>query len=50
MQLDDETEVHLKAGDVVVQRGAMHNWLNRGTEHCTIAFVRVGARPEETPP
>src|SRR5208337_1304370 len=47
MQLDDATEVHLKAGDVVVQRSTIHNWVNRGTENCTVAFVRVGAKPEE---
>jgi mannose-6-phosphate isomerase-like protein (cupin superfamily) len=47
MQLDATTEVHLKAGDVVVQRGTIHNWLNRGTKDCTLAFVRVGAKPEE---
>ena len=47
MQLDEATEVQLKAGDVVVQRGTIHNWINRGTAHCTVAFVRVGARPEQ---
>ena len=47
MQLDDATEVHLNAGDVVVQRSTVHNWVNRGTENCTVAFVRVGAKPEE---
>ena len=31
MELDDTT-VHLKAGDVLVQRGTIHNWVNRGTE------------------
>ena len=40
MQLDEE-EVHLKAGDVIVQRGTMHNWVNRGTEPCMIAFVLI---------
>jgi mannose-6-phosphate isomerase-like protein (cupin superfamily) len=40
MQLDDG-EVHLKAGDVVVQRATMHNWVNRGTEPCVIAFVLI---------
>ncbi|MFT8246100.1 cupin domain-containing protein [Roseomonas sp. BN140053] len=44
MALDD-TEVHLKAGDVLVQRGTIHNWINRGTEPCRIAFVLVGAKP-----
>ncbi len=44
MELDDSV-VHLKAGDVVVQRGTIHNWINRGTVPCTIAFVLIDARP-----
>ena len=44
MDLDGEV-VHLKAGDVLVQRGTIHNWINRGKEPCTIAFVLVNARP-----
>ena len=44
MKLDDTT-VHLKAGDVLVQRGTIHNWVNRGTEPCVIAFVRTAAKP-----
>ncbi len=39
--LIDDSEVHLKAGDMVVQRGANHAWLNRGTESCFIAFVLI---------
>jgi quercetin dioxygenase-like cupin family protein len=46
MALDD-TEVHLKAGDVLVQRGTIHNWENRGSEPCRIAFVLIGAQPLE---
>ncbi len=38
MQLDKE-EVHLKAGDVVIQRGTIHNWVNRGPEPCLMLFV-----------
>ncbi len=30
MELDVET-VHLKAGDVIVQRGTIHNWANNGS-------------------
>jgi mannose-6-phosphate isomerase-like protein (cupin superfamily) len=41
----DETSVHLKAGDVLVQRGTIHNWINRGTEPCVIAFVLIAAKP-----
>ncbi len=44
MELDGET-VHLKAGDVLVQRGTIHNWVNRGREPCMIAFVLVSAKP-----
>lgn len=39
----DDSEVHLRAGDVVVQRGTNHAWSNRGTETCIIAFVLVDA-------
>jgi quercetin dioxygenase-like cupin family protein len=44
MELDDAA-VHLKAGDVLVQRGTIHNWVNRGTEPCVIAFVLIAAKP-----
>ena len=44
MQLDG-SEVHLKAGDVIVQRGTIHNWVNRGKAPCVIAFVLVDAKP-----
>jgi quercetin dioxygenase-like cupin family protein len=39
----DGTMVHLKAGDVLVQRGTIHNWINNGTEPCVIAFVLIDA-------
>jgi quercetin dioxygenase-like cupin family protein len=42
MEMDD-TVVHLKAGDVLVQRGTVHNWVNNGTEPCMIAFILIGA-------
>src|SRR6266550_2379304 len=45
MELDDGVVVHLKAGDVLVQRGTIHNWVNKGTAPCVIAFVLVGAKP-----
>jgi mannose-6-phosphate isomerase-like protein (cupin superfamily) len=41
----DDTTVHLKAGDVLVQRGTIHNWINRGTVPCVIAFVLIAANP-----
>ena len=45
MELDDGIVVKLRAGDVLVQRGTIHNWVNRGTKDCVVAFVLIGARP-----
>jgi mannose-6-phosphate isomerase-like protein (cupin superfamily) len=39
----DDSEVHLKTGDVLVQRGTNHAWVNRGKESCRIAFVLIDA-------
>jgi mannose-6-phosphate isomerase-like protein (cupin superfamily) len=43
--LMDDSEVHLVAGDVVVQQGTNHAWANRGDVPCQIAFVLIGANP-----
>jgi len=40
----DDSEVHLEAGDVLVQRGTNHAWVNRGKESCRIAFVLIEAK------
>ena len=40
----DDSEVHLKAGDIVIQQGTNHAWVNRGTVPCAIAFVLIGAK------
>jgi mannose-6-phosphate isomerase-like protein (cupin superfamily) len=40
----DDSEVHLEAGDVLVQRGTHHAWVNRGKESCCIAFVLIDAQ------
>lgn len=45
MELEKGEEIFLKAGDVVVQRGTVHNWIHRGTEPCVIAFVLTSATP-----
>jgi quercetin dioxygenase-like cupin family protein len=44
MHLDDSV-AHLRAGDVLVQRGTVHNWVNTGSEPCIIAFVLIDAKP-----
>ena len=40
----DESELHFKAGDVLIQQGTNHAWVNRGTEPCRIAFVLIDAQ------
>jgi mannose-6-phosphate isomerase-like protein (cupin superfamily) len=42
MLLDDD-EVHLSAGDILVQQGTNHAWVNRGDRPCSIAFVLIDA-------
>ena len=39
----DDFEIHLKAGDVLIQQGTNHAWVNRGTKPCRIAFVLIDA-------
>ncbi len=46
MEIEDSV-IHLNAGDVLVQRGTIHNWVNRGTEPCVMAFVLIDAKPVE---
>ena len=40
----DDSEVHFKAGDVLVQRGTNHAWVNRGDTPCQVAFILVDAK------
>jgi len=35
----DDTETHLKAGDIVVQRGTDHAWANRSNKPARMAFI-----------
>ena len=37
----DERETTLYPGDICVQRGTNHGWVNRGTQPCRIAFVLI---------
>ena len=43
MELDGKT-VRLKQGDVLVQQNTVHNWVNRGSQSCVVAFVLVPAK------
>ena len=40
----DETSVHLKPGDVIVQQATNHGWVNRGAQPCRILFVLMDAK------
>ncbi len=48
MVLDGGKEVHLRAGDLIVQRGTVHDWINRGAVPCQIAFILIASRPVQT--
>jgi hypothetical protein len=39
----DDSEVHLKAGDILVQQGTNHAWVNNSTANCRVAFVLIDA-------
>lgn len=44
----DDGEYRLQAGDVVVQQGTNHSWINRGAATCRLAMVFIdAAEPEE---
>jgi hypothetical protein len=49
LELDDGTEVVLKAGDCVIQNGTRHAWHNRSGQKCMIAFSLVGADRKTVP-
>ena len=40
----DESEVHLKAGDVVVQQATNHAWVNRSGKPCRVAFILMDSQ------
>jgi len=43
MMLDD-TSVHLKQGDVIVQQATNHAWVNHGVQPCRILFVLMDSK------
>ncbi|KAJ7080071.1 hypothetical protein C8R43DRAFT_1177217 [Mycena crocata] len=43
LSLDGGEEKTVKTGEMMVQRGANHAWINRTNEVCRILFVMVGA-------
>ena len=47
LELENGEVVHLKPGDVVVQRGTLHTWVNRGKVPAVTAFILIDAKPAE---
>ena len=47
LELDSGEVVHLKPGDIVVQRGTIHTWVNRGSVPAVTAFILIDAKPAE---
>ena len=47
LELDDGKIVHMKPGDICVQRGTMHAWVNTGSVPAVFAFVLIDADPVE---
>ena len=45
LELDDGKTVHMTQGDIVVQRGTMHAWVNNGSVPCVFAFILIDAKP-----
>ena len=45
LELDDGKEVHLRAGDCVIQNGTRHAWHNRTSEPTVMFGALIGAQP-----
>ena len=46
MFLNDGDFITMRPGDVLIQRGTLHAWANRGTEVCRLAVVLLDAEPK----
>jgi quercetin dioxygenase-like cupin family protein len=46
MDMDGGETVKMSAGDVMVQRGTRHSWVNRSTGPCRLAVVLVDGQPK----
>jgi len=44
--LDDGSEIVLREGDTVIQRGTNHAWVNRSGRRCRMLFILIGAEFE----
>jgi len=46
MDLDGGETVKMSAGDVMVQRGTRHSWVNRSGKPCRLAVVLIDGQPK----
>ena len=49
MELDDGAEVHMGPGDIMIQQGTNHSWINRGDETCRLAILLLDAKKGSLP-
>jgi uncharacterized cupin superfamily protein len=47
LELDSGEVIHAKTGDVVLNRGGLHTWVNKGSVPAVMAVVMVDAKPVE---
>jgi uncharacterized cupin superfamily protein len=47
LELDSGEVIHLKAGDVLLDRGGLHTWVNKGSVPSAMAVVMVDAKAVE---
>lgn len=45
LAMEDGSETHLTPGDCIVQIAGVHEWRNRGSSPCVLAFVVLGVEP-----
>ncbi len=46
--LMDDSSVRLGAGDIMIQRGTNHGWVNKGTVPCRLAVILVDGKPKRS--
>ena len=46
MVLDDDKTVTMHPGDIMIQRGTNHGWVNKGSVPCRLAVVLIDGTPK----
>jgi hypothetical protein len=47
LELDSGEVAHLKSGDVLLNRGMIHTWVNKGSGSAVMAVIMIDAKPVE---